>query len=163
MTFDAANLSPHFTLAEMTVTSTTKDVPNRPDSTQVVHLIDLCESILEPVRAKFGPLKINSGFRSCEVNKLLSGASASSQHMRGEAADFRPIHYEGQLADTLYEICQWIILEGLPFDQLIFERGLQSWWIHVSHVAGAGNRRQAMTCDARRPAGKRFQIWGKEV
>jgi len=79
------NLSPHFTLAEMTATGRTAD--NTPGEKEIIALKALCENILEPVREHFGkPVYILSGFRSPEVNKLVGGAP-TSQHVKGEAAD----------------------------------------------------------------------------
>ena len=47
----------------------------------------LVENALQPIRNRFGfPIRINSGYRSPLVNKLVGG-SAISQHCRGEAAD----------------------------------------------------------------------------
>jgi peptidase M15-like protein len=41
---------------------------------------------LNPIRAKYGPVKIDSGFRSLEHNVAVGGAEGS-QHCLGEAAD----------------------------------------------------------------------------
>lgn len=41
------------------------------------HLADLCEQILEPMRARFGPCHINSGHRWSWYNASIGGASAS--------------------------------------------------------------------------------------
>jgi zinc D-Ala-D-Ala carboxypeptidase len=77
-------LTPHFTLAEMTTTST--GISNVPNDEQLADLIRLCSSILEPMRELTGPLTVNSGFRSTEVNHAIGGAN-KSQHMAGQAAD----------------------------------------------------------------------------
>jgi uncharacterized protein YcbK (DUF882 family) len=37
----------------------------------------LCRTFLEPLRAKYGPVKINSGFRTASYNRRIGGASRS--------------------------------------------------------------------------------------
>ena len=46
--------------------------------------------ILQDVRDKFGPIKINSGVRCVEHNKSVGG-SENSQHLKGRAADIVPL------------------------------------------------------------------------
>lgn len=49
---------------------------------------ELTETVLQPLRDKVGhPLRINSGYRSPELNKEIKGSSPTSQHVKGEAAD----------------------------------------------------------------------------
>ncbi|MFN7134788.1 MAG: hypothetical protein ACK4N5_22100, partial [Myxococcales bacterium] len=59
----STRLTRHFTLEEMTTTQV-RDVSNVPDAQQRANLLRLCETAMEPVRAKFGPIHVNSGFRS---------------------------------------------------------------------------------------------------
>jgi hypothetical protein len=95
----------------------------------------LCEKVFEPIRKKVGkPIKINSGFRSTLLNKVIGGAK-SSQHCKGEAMDLN-------LHDK--ELFVWII-ENLDFDQAIFEGGTetQAGWFHISYKA-TGNRKEAL-------------------
>ena len=83
-------LSTNFTLDEMTrsQTATRHGIPNDPTDEEIRNLADLCEQILERVRAYFGaPVLISSGYRSKALN-LRIGGSVNSQHCRGEAADF---------------------------------------------------------------------------
>jgi hypothetical protein len=95
----------------------------------------LCEKVFEPIRKKVGkPIKINSGFRSTLLNKVIGGAK-SSQHCKGEAMDL-------DLHDK--DLFVWII-ENLDFDQAIFEGGTetQAGWFHISYKA-TGNRKEAL-------------------
>lgn len=97
-------LSPHFSLAELTRTSTT--LPNEPDEASRKRLKLLCDEVLEPLRALVGPLRVNSGYRSLEVNRAIGGA-AHSQHLRGEAADVVPLNLSAEqvmfiLAQAIY-------------------------------------------------------------
>ena len=120
------NLSPHFTLAELTRTSSGQ--PNVPNAAETKALVALCSSLLEPVRAKFGPVSIHSGYRSKAVNEAIGG-SKTSQHMRGEAADF---HCPGA---TLEHVMRWIVVEsGLQYGQVILEGHTKGepTWIHLS-------------------------------
>jgi hypothetical protein len=120
------NLSPHFTLAELTRTSS--GLVNVPTDAEVKALGALCTTLLEPVRAKFGPVSIHSGYRGPAVNAAIGG-SKTSQHMRGEAADF---HCPGA---TLETVMRWIVTESnLHYGQAILEGHTagEPTWIHLS-------------------------------
>ena len=57
------------------------------DAEHIDNLKELCEHVLEPLRAYMKkPLHINSGFRCLTLNLAVGGAP-NSQHMKGEAAD----------------------------------------------------------------------------
>ena len=120
------NLSLHFTLAEMTRTAS--GLVNVPGIAERQALTALCVNLLEPVRNRFGPVSIHSGFRSAAVNAKIGG-SKTSQHMRGEAADF---HCAGA---TLEHVMRWIVVEsGLSYGQVILEGHTagEPTWIHLS-------------------------------
>lgn len=118
----ALELTPHFTLRELLHSDTAKarGIANDPNAAQLAALRHLCIHILEPVRAKFGPVRITSGFRIF---------TPASQHGRGEAADFEVTG----VANII--VARWI-RDTLPFDQLI----LEAWspddpnagWVHTS-------------------------------
>lgn len=124
-------LSEHFSLAEMTASSTAArlGLRNVPNEAAIEAMRQLCAHVLEPVRAHFGrPVTINSGYRSQAVNKAVKGA-ASSQHVKGEAGDFEvPGVANGDVA-------RWIE-RNLKFDQLILEAYTpghpSSGWVHCS-------------------------------
>ncbi len=120
------NMSAHFTLAELTRTSS--GVANVPNAAETKALEALCSSLLEPVRSKFGPVSIHSGYRSKAVNEAIGG-SKTSQHMRGEAADFHCA------AAKLEDVMRWIVTEsGLAYGQVILEGHTAGnpTWIHLS-------------------------------
>ena len=106
----------------------------------------LARNVLEPIAKKFGPITINSAFRS---------GSGGSQHLKGMAVD---ITYGTRSTDpaTMYAIAQWI-KEHVAFDQLILEYGSSQIWTHVS-FNGEGaqrpftDRTKVMTCP-RAPTG----------
>lgn len=137
------NLSPHFTLEEM-IKSQAGDragIDNLPSAAHREALRALCVSVLEPIRERFGPVVINSGYRGPELNRMVGGA-ASSQHCSGEAADIEvPGMSNGDLA-------RWIE-KHLEYDQLILEcykPGIpSSGWVHVSYKAHTPNRKQELT------------------
>tara|TARA_Y100000593_G_C4264634_1_gene314087 strand:- start:482 stop:916 length:435 start_codon:yes stop_codon:yes gene_type:complete len=129
-------LTPHFTLAELTATSTGLD--NTPNKKVRANLRALCAACAEPLRMKIGRMKVTSGYRSEAVNKAVGG-SAKSQHMKGEAMDFVPL--DVPLAEAVQALT--INLEaGFPFDQIIVypDRG----FIHISHTDSRENRREML-------------------
>jgi zinc D-Ala-D-Ala carboxypeptidase len=132
------NLSPHFTLAELTVSQTAAraGIDNTPPPQAMGRLRLLC-ALLERVRANLGtPIVILSGYRSGKVNALVRG-SPNSQHMKGEAADFIAPRF-----GSPQSICTSLIKSGIEYDQLILEFG---GWVHISTAEHP--RRMALTID----------------
>jgi zinc D-Ala-D-Ala carboxypeptidase len=127
------NLSPHFKLEKFTrsVTAEEQGFDNTPDDDQIAALAALCVAILEVLRDRFGPIKINSGFRSDALNRAVGGVYAS-QHKKGEAADIVP------LEATIIDLALFAADQQLPYDQLIIYPDEN--FVHVSHRAGGGNR-----------------------
>lgn len=130
------NLTPHFLLTEMTVTS--QPFPNVPGPEEIECLRQLCLQ-LERWRAPAGPLKVTSGFRSPEVNRAIGG-SRTSQHVRGEAADVIPVNGRPQAWYHLLRIMSGPA--GLPIDQAIIYEDEPH--IHVSYTARYPPRRQTL-------------------
>lgn len=138
-------LTPHFSLEELTATST--GLPNTPNRTERAALLALATHILQPLRDALGkPVYITSGFRSASVNRAVGGV-AGSQHRSGQAAD---IYVKGM---TSMALARRVVALGLPFDQLIEEFGQ---WVHVSY--GPQQRRQQLT--ATRRAGRTRYLHG---
>lgn len=116
-------MTPHFSLAELTTTST--GLNNTPNEEQLSHLKALANG-LESIRDLLGkPIHINSAFRSKEVN-IAVGGSDNSAHLLGYAAD---ITVNGL---TNNEICKAIVRAGIKFDQLIDECSKGGQWVHIS-------------------------------
>ena len=127
----------YFTIEELTRSSVAqiRRIENKPDAGQQSALVDLIENVLDPLREKFGkPILVSSGFRSKDLNRAVGG-SATSQHMKGEAADIYTGTKEGNKA--LFDI----IRKELPFDQVIDEKDFS--WVHVSYKK-SGNRKQTL-------------------
>jgi len=127
------NLSPHFTLAEMTVTDH-RLLDNSPTQIEISNLQRLAQ-FLETVKTTLGgkPIMINSAFRSKAVNDAV-GSRDTSQHRLGLAADFR---VPGMAPDAVVRA-----LLHLPFDQIIREYDA---WTHIS--ISDKPRRQALIID----------------
>jgi hypothetical protein len=131
-------LTAHFALAEFTRSESAKrhGVPNEPTPEHLKNLIVLCEKVLEPIRIKFGPINISSGYRSKTLNHYIGG-SLNSQHCEAKACD---IDMDGMGSVSNKEIFEYIKNE-LEFDQLINE--FNYGWVHVSYNLGK-NRRQVL-------------------
>jgi zinc D-Ala-D-Ala carboxypeptidase len=137
-------LSKNFFLGEFTKsqTATRFGLENSPTQDQIAALTDLAKNVLQPVRDQFGPVTISSGFRSAALNRAIGGSS-TSQHSRGEAADFEAVGISN------LRVAEWI-RDNLEFDQLILEgfnpaQGANSGWIHVSYTTSGQNRKQVLT------------------
>lgn len=132
----AGQLSPHFTLKELTHSETAdrRGIDNSTDDPKIIqHLTDLANDVLEPIRAQYGAFSPNSAYRSLATNNAVGGARAS-QHMTGQAAD---IHIASV---SIFDLAVWCA-KHLTFDQIILE-----WtWVHISYVKGGQNRHQLLT------------------
>ena len=115
-------MTPHFSLAELTVTDH-REFKNEPDPSEIANLQRLAE-LLEQVKSVLGgvPIMVNSAFRSKQVNDAV-GSKDTSQHRLGCAADIR---VPSMTPDAVVKA---VIAAKLPFDQLIreFDR-----WTHIS-------------------------------
>jgi len=124
-------LTQNFTLKELTKSDTAirKGISNEPNTDEIEKLKLLCETILQPVRDKFGPVTVTSGYRSPELCQAI-GSSVNSQHTKAEAVDFEVEGVDN--ADVAY----WI-KDNIPnWDQMILEFYTpgqpNSGWIHCS-------------------------------
>ncbi len=128
----------YFDIAELCASHTAKaqGVDNTPSPDAEANMERLIDALLDPVRRAWGkPIRVNSGYRSSELNRLVGGAAAS-QHTLGEAADLTAGSPEDN--ERLFEL---IRDGGFDFDQLIDEKNYR--WIHVSYRAGF-NRKQVL-------------------
>ena len=94
----------------------------------------LVDEVLDPLREAYGkPIRVSSGYRCPELNRLVGGA-VNSQHMRGEAADIQPISGNDNGLDEMARI----LIDNGKFDQLI----IYPTFIHVSWKRNGWNRKQ---------------------
>lgn len=134
-------LTEHFNLREFIISSTAIyfALNNMPSDDGIDRIKALCVNVLEPLRRRFGVIRITSGYRSEVLNKLVHGA-VNSQHLLGEAADISVGNREVGL--KMYEF----IRKNLDFDQLILEhdRKRGTYWMHVSYRRDGNNRHMAL-------------------
>jgi hypothetical protein len=136
-------LTENFSLAEMIKSETAlrRGLDNTPDDEVINNLRTLCEHVLQPLRTAYGRgIKVNSGYRSPDVNAAVGG-SRTSDHCRGQAADIEipgVPNYDLALYISQYFYFTQLILEfytpGVP----------DSGWVHVSYDP-ANLKRQVMT------------------
>ena len=120
------NLSAHFSLQELTASQTAvrRGIDNTPTAEALQNLQELANG-LERVRAVLKcPILISSGYRSPKLNTAVGG-SKTSQHCKGEAADFIAPGFGSPM-----EVCKAIVenRDTIHFDQLIHE----GTWVHIS-------------------------------
>ena len=145
-------LSGHFSLSELTKSQTAerKGISNKPTLEHIENLTELCTHILEPTRRNFSkPIVITSGYRSEELCEAI-GSKTTSQHAKGEAADFEMFGLDNK------SLAKYI-KNNLIFDQLILEFYNQddpsSGWVHCSY-SKEGNRKEALFYN-----GKEYTQW----
>ena len=141
-----ANLSEHFTLGEMTKSSSHPEVYNIPSHEAIANLKRVC-GWLEVLRDRSGgPVRINSGYRSPQLNRKIGGV-ATSNHLTGCAVDIRVtgmeqlIRYAAILLDYADESHQ-------DFDELLIEKNRYgAIWLHFA-VRPRENRRRILYINA---------------
>lgn len=111
-----------------------REIDNLPGEPGVWNNIEwLVYNILQPIRDRFGPIRVNSGYRCGELNRAVGGSN-TSLHLMGHAADIEPLT-EGV---GLFEVLEWAF-ENTPFSELIAEH-FPGGWVHI-----AGSREFAET------------------
>ena len=137
-------LTNNFSLHEMikSETASRRDMDNYPHSDEIIaNLTVLCEQVLQPLRDAYGVgIKVNSGYRSPDVNAAVGG-SRTSDHCKGQAADIEIAGVPNA------ELAQYIA-DNFDYTQLILEYftpGIpDSGWVHVSYDSN-NLKRQVMT------------------
>jgi hypothetical protein len=121
-------LTPNFSLEELTYSETAERerIDNTP-APEIVENLRLLAQGLEQVRMLIGlPLEISSGYRCPELNMRVGGAK-TSQHTKGQAADFTCDEFGPPV-----EIIKVIRDSDIEFDQCILE---YARWVHISFSA----------------------------
>jgi uncharacterized protein YcbK (DUF882 family) len=136
------NLTPHFTLDELTASETAErngwdNSPNEQELENLKRLADFLEQVKVVMGGK--PIMISSGLRTKKVNDAV-GSKDTSQHRIGCAADFK---VPGMTPD---EVVRKIIASGIGYDQVISEFGR---WVHISipNSVDTTPRKQALIID----------------
>ena len=113
-------------------------IANKPKAEHIENMELLAEKVFEPLREWVeAPIKVNSMFRSLELNSALKGAVKSS-HLTGNAMDLTSMGGKSNLEMFHY------IKDNLDFDQLIWEFGAEPKWLHVSYESEKENRKQVL-------------------
>lgn len=134
------NISKHITLKEAisSPTAVRLGISNAPDKETLERMKKVAERCFEPLREWYGkPIRINSFYRSQELNKAIGG-SETSEHCFGEAIDI------DAGADNK-KLFYWIV-NNLDFSQCISEFGTNDFpeWIHISYTERKPNRNQVL-------------------
>jgi zinc D-Ala-D-Ala carboxypeptidase len=122
-------------------TATRLGIDNEPNDEQMNNMLNIAQEVFEPLRMWVGgPIKINSFFRSPELNKAIGGSS-KSQHCQGQAIDLDDTFGRATNAE-MFEF----IKKHLDFDQMIWEFGDDENpdWVHVSYVSEEKNRNRCL-------------------
>ena len=136
-------ISDHINFKEATNSQTAIQLglSNKPKKEHLDSMELLAEKVFEPLRKWVGgPIKVNSFYRSEEVNSRIGGASKYSDHLKGRAIDITTMGKKTNKEMFLY------IIENLDFDQIISEYPIKGepQWIHVSYNSKKNNRKQAL-------------------
>ena len=120
------------------------NIDNTPGEYHLGNMAVVANNIFEPLREWVGgPIKINSFYRSIDLNKAIGGSSRS-QHCDGRAIDIDDTFGHKTNAE-MYEY----IKENLNFDQMIWEFGTDDNpdWIHISYVSEDENRNRCLKAE----------------
>jgi len=136
-------ISKHISYKEgvYSTTALRRDIDNTPGDDQLNFMEILANEVFEPLRGYVGgPIKINSFYRSPELNKAIGG-SITSQHCKGQAMDIDDTFGHMTNAQMYY----WI-KDNLDFDQMIWEFGDDNNpnWVHISYVSPEKNRNRCL-------------------
>ena len=140
------SISTHISYKEGTHSNTAirRNIDNIPNDYQLANMNAIALNIFEPLREwAGGPIKINSFFRSPDLNTAIGGSS-KSQHCEGRAIDIDDTFGHKTNAE-MYNY----IKENLNFDQLIWEFGNDTNpdWVHVSYVSDDQNRNRCLKAE----------------
>jgi len=122
-------------------TATRRGIDNTPNDEQLNNMELVANEVFEPLRDWVGgPIKINSFFRSPDLNTAIGGSS-KSQHCKGQAIDIDDVFNRATNAEMYH-----FIKDNLDFDQIIWEFGNDDNpdWVHVSYVSEDDNRRRCL-------------------
>ena len=128
-------MSEHFTLRNLALSGAVirHRIANVPTTEETERLRALCENVLEPLRRRFGVIRVVNGYHSEELCRL-TGSDNTSQHRLGEEAD---IHVSSmEVAQKMHDF----IKANLIYDQLRLEAKPKTCTIilHVSYKVVRG-------------------------
>ena len=133
-------MAKYFKVAEMLKSETAdkNKIQNTP-SAEIEQNIEELLGVLDGLREFYGkPIRITSGFRCTELNKLVGGSSTSA-HVIGYAADLQPV--QGSFEEFKASVIDWLGKSGVKFDQCIIERNKNTQWVHFGLRNRKGQQR----------------------
>jgi len=133
------NFSKYFSLRELMFSKIAEvhGIDNTP-TPDVLETLKYTALQLDKVRELLNkPVNISSGYRCLQVNRRL-GSKDTSQHLKGEAVDFKC-----ELFGNPRAVFEAIRKSNIQFDQLILEFNS---WVHISFVK-EGGRRECLIID----------------
>ena len=129
-------ISKNFTLDEFNVSASHPELAKGIPINVRPAIIALVTHILQPICDKTGwTCKINSGYRSIELNRAVGGAP-TSQHMKGEAADC--VFMKDKKPVPIIEVLK--VGKELNFDQMI----AYPTFVHFSYTRLRANRKMVL-------------------
>ena len=136
-------ISEHVSLKEAikSNTATRLQIKNEPRELDLVRMALIAEEVFEPLREWVnGPIKVNSFYRSPELNSAIGG-SKNSQHCIGCALDIDDT-FGHKTNAQMFDY----IKNNLDYDQIIWEFGDDDNcdWVHVSYISEDANRRRLL-------------------
>ncbi len=133
-------MAKYFTVAEMLKSETAENnqINNTP-SFEVEQNIEELLGVLDGLREFYGkPIRITSGYRCAELNRLVGGVPTSA-HIIGYAADLRPV---GDIFENFKaSVLKWLKKSRVKFDQCIIERNKNTQWVHFGLYNRKGQQR----------------------
>lgn len=131
------NLSPHFTLAEFTASTTAQErgidntlpVDLMANAQAAAEMLERIRSYLSRIAGRDVPIKLTSGYR-CQALNASVGGKATSDHQRAQAAD-----WSAPAFGSPYDICKALAPQVSLFGigQLIYECPSPGRiWVHTS-------------------------------
>lgn len=134
--YDKLPGAPNFRYREFirSQTATRLGISNEPTEEHWKNIERLAARVLQPIRNRFGPLRITSGYRSPELNTAIGG-SPYSNHCRGQAADIEPTNADIELIEVVR-----FIHDTLEFRTVIAEY-FPEGWVHVDYREGGNLKR----------------------
>jgi len=121
----------------------TEDRPDLEKDTIITNMNNLMYKCVNPIKDRFSDIVITSVYRSKTLNEYIGGSS-ESQHMYGYASDLVSINtFES------HEIFNWVIDNGIDFDQMIWEfpergKGVNGSWVHISYKSGNNRKKLSL-------------------
>ena len=137
------NISKHISYKEATRSNTAlrRGIENIPDVEELENMKLIAEKVFEPLRKwDGGPIKINSFYRSPELNVAIGG-SKKSQHCHGQAMDIDDTFGHRSNASMFKHIRY-----NMDYDQMIWEFGddKNPAWVHISYVSEEENSHRCL-------------------